>query len=86
MTGAEGNSRPSSALEPLLSVEEVSGLLRISESGVYRLLRRGQVASVKVGGRTLFEPQAIREFIAASRRTSLGANGATTRSNDQEAA
>lgn len=85
MTGADADSTPD-MLEPLLSVEEVSKLLRISESGVYRLLRRGELASVKVGGRTLFEPRAVREFIAASRRTSPGGGGAVAPSNDQEAA
>ena len=65
------------ALEPLLSVEEVCELLRISESGVYRFLRRGELASVKVGGRTLFEPEVIREFIAARRRAGCGSSPAT---------
>lgn len=60
------------ALEPLLSIEEVCDLLRISESGVYRFLRRGELASVKVGGRTLFEPGVIREFIAERRRAGCG--------------
>lgn len=70
--GSDSTSVP--ALEPLLSVEEVCDLLRISESGVYRFIRRGELASVKVGGRTLFEPEVIREFIAERRRACNGAD------------
>ncbi len=55
------------ALEPLLSIEEVSRLLRISESGVYRLVRRGELPRVKVGSRTLFEVDEVRRFIALQR-------------------
>ena len=55
------------ALEPLLSIEEVSRLLRISESSVYRLVRGGELARVKVGNRTLFEPATVRSFIAGCR-------------------
>jgi excisionase family DNA binding protein len=68
----------------LLSIDEVSELLRISESGVYRLRRCGQLASVKVGGRTLFEPGVIREFIA-SRRVG-GALGGSDVPDSKEAA
>ena len=59
---------PRNGLEPLLSVKEVADCLGISESGVYRLCRAGDLAGVKVGGRTLFEPQEVRQFIEASRR------------------
>jgi excisionase family DNA binding protein len=59
---------PRNGLEPLLSVKDVAGYLGISASGVYRLCRAGDLAGVKVGGRTLFEPQEVRQFIEASRR------------------
>lgn len=72
MTGTDGNPAPTPPLEPLLSVDEVVELLRISESGVYRLIRKGALATVKVGGRTLFEPAAIRGFITAQRRATDG--------------
>lgn len=65
MTAVES---PRDGLEPLLSVKELAVYLRISESGVYRLLKAGDLAGVKVGGRTLFERQEVREFIEASRR------------------
>jgi excisionase family DNA binding protein len=63
VTGADANFTLDPVLEPLLSVEEVSEILHISESGVYRLLRRRALPSVKVGGRTLFERGAIRDFL-----------------------
>lgn len=56
-------------LEPLLSVEEARSILGISEAGIYRLFRRGELPVVEVGiGRRLIEPQALREYIAARRR------------------
>ncbi|MDX6608847.1 MAG: Helix-turn-helix domain [Solirubrobacterales bacterium] len=85
MTESERNLVPSPALEPLLSIEEVSELLRISESGIYRLLRRSQLVSVKVGGRTLFEPGAIRAFIAASRRAGSAEGGSDIPDNKEAA-
>jgi excisionase family DNA binding protein len=54
-------------IEALLSLDEVAELLRISESGVYRLVRSGELPRVKVGQRTLFEPREIRRFIASRR-------------------
>jgi excisionase family DNA binding protein len=54
-------------IEALLSIDEVAQLLRISESGVYRLVRSGELPRVKVGSRTLFEPHEIRRFIASRR-------------------
>ncbi len=56
-------------LEPLLSVKKVAEYLGISESGIYRLCRAGDLVGVKVGGRTLFEPNEVRQFIEASRRS-----------------
>ena len=44
-------------------------MLRISERGVYRLMSRGEITSVKVGGRTLLEPGEVRRFIASQRAT-----------------
>lgn len=70
------------SLEPLLSVKEVAKILGISESGVYRRCSAGDLPSVGVGGRTLFEQEAIRQFIEASRRITKGTSDAET----QEAA
>jgi excisionase family DNA binding protein len=63
-----------SALEPLMSLEEVGRVLRISERGVYRLLRSGDLPSLKVGQRTLVEPEQLRNFIANRRRQGVVCN------------
>jgi excisionase family DNA binding protein len=51
-----------------MSIDEVGDVLRISERSVYRLLRSGELPSLKVGQRTLVEPQELRHFIANRRR------------------
>lgn len=71
MTGADSRSQAVHGIEALLSLDEVAQVLRISESGVYRLVRSGELPRVKVGNRTLFEPHAVRAFIA-SRREATG--------------
>src|SRR4051812_47738401 len=72
MTGPDRDLQSERGLEPLLSIEEVADVLRISESGVYRLIRRGGLCCVKVGGRTLVEPLELRGFIATSRQVVAG--------------
>ena len=67
MEGPDKQSAGETAIEPLCSVEDVSAVLRISESGVYRLIRKGELNCIKVGNRTLIEPDEIRRFIAAQR-------------------
>jgi excisionase family DNA binding protein len=66
MTAVDGSTQ--SAIEPLLCIEEVARLLRISERGVCRLMRRGELSSLKVGHRTLVEPREVRQFIENQRR------------------
>jgi excisionase family DNA binding protein len=56
------------ALEPLLSRAEAARVLGISEDGVKRLIRRGELPVVEIGGRRLHEPEQLRDFIAARRR------------------
>ena len=68
MTEPDRDQPENGGIEPLLSIEDVAGVLRISESGVYRLIRRDEISCVKVGGRTLFEPGELRTFIAAKRQ------------------
>ena len=67
------------ALEPLMSIDEVSRHLRISPRGVYRLLGRGDLGALKVGGRTLIEPHEMRRFIADQRRVSATQGGLNDR-------
>lgn len=57
-----------------MSLEEVGRVLRISERGVYRLLRSGDLPSLKVGQRTLVEPEQLRQFIANRRRQVVASN------------
>ena len=73
MTGADSSSQVVHGIEALLSLDEVSKVLGISESGVYRLVRSGELPRVKVGNRTLFDPHDVRTFIA-SRREAAGEN------------
>ena len=67
VTAADTSRQAVHGIEALLSLDEVAQLLRISESGVYRLVRSGELPRVKVGKRTLFEPHEIRRFIASRR-------------------
>lgn len=71
MTGADAQRQTVHGIEALLSLDEVAQLLRISESGVYRLVRSGELPRVKVGNRTLFEADEIRRFIATRRAMTL---------------
>lgn len=75
MTGADAPSQSVHGIEPLVSLDEVSRLLRISESGVHRLVRSGALSRVKVGKRTLFEADEIRRFIASRRVEQAHGNG-----------
>lgn len=65
VTGSDSSRQ--SQLEPLLSVEEVTAYLRVSESTVHRLTRSGELKRVKLGGRTLFEPEELRRYVASKR-------------------
>jgi len=66
MSGTD--SRGAATPERLLTVGEARQILRISEAGFYRLLRRRELGTVKVGARRLVEPAAVRAFIEARRR------------------
>lgn len=68
MTGPDNGGPTAPVLEPLLSIEEVSEVLRISERGVYRLLERSELTAVKVGACTRIEPAEVRRYIAEQRR------------------
>ena len=47
------SEHPASA-RPLLNFEETTDLLRSSRSSVHRMVKRGDLTPVKLGGRTLF--------------------------------
>jgi excisionase family DNA binding protein len=46
------------------SLAEVSGLTGLSVSGLYLLINRGQLKSVRVGGRRLIPREALDELLA----------------------
>jgi excisionase family DNA binding protein len=75
VTGADSSRQVVHGIEALLSLDEVARLLCISESGVYRLVRSGDLPRVKVGKRTLFEPHEIRRFIASRREAAAETQG-----------
>lgn len=49
--------------QPLLMAEEVSQLLRIPTEHVYRLARRGELASVRMGRYVRFTSDSIQSYI-----------------------
>lgn len=48
----------------LLTADDVSEILRVPRSTVYELARTRRIPFLKVGRRTLFDPQLLREWIA----------------------
>jgi excisionase family DNA binding protein len=54
-------------LEQLLTVADVLNRLRISRPTLYRMLKSGQLPTVKIGKRTLFDPADVRSLIARSK-------------------
>jgi excisionase family DNA binding protein len=50
--------------EPLLTVEEVSGRLRVSKATVYKLCASGRLAAIRVLNAIRIAPTALEEFIA----------------------
>jgi excisionase family DNA binding protein len=51
-------------LEPLLSIQQAAKILGISQCTLRNWIQRKKIARVKVGGRVMFRPDTIREFIA----------------------
>jgi excisionase family DNA binding protein len=47
----------------LLTAAEVSQILRVPRSTVYELARSRRIPFLKVGRRTLFEPETLRQWI-----------------------
>jgi hypothetical protein len=50
-------------MEQLVDVRRALELLAISEASLYRFVRRGEVAVVKLGGRTLFRPADLEALV-----------------------
>ena len=50
-------------LEGLLTIQETATRLRISEPYVYKLMKLGELKPIKIGRRTFFSDQIIKDFI-----------------------
>lgn len=55
------------AIEPLKNVKETAKILGISEKTLRDWVWRKKIDYVKSGDRVMFEPEAIRQFIAHNR-------------------
>lgn len=55
-------------IEPLLSTDEARQVLGVSRPTFSRMLKRGDLPVVKVGRRTLIDPDDLRRYIAARKR------------------
>jgi putative molybdopterin biosynthesis protein len=62
-----GDPRYEHGRSVLLSVNEVAALLGISRPTVYRLARRGDLASYRVGERLRFKPAEIEDYLERNR-------------------
>ena len=58
------------------SLGEVAGLIGMSVSGLYLLIGRGELRSIRVGGRRLVTRQALNEFLRISGHTPPPTDGA----------
>lgn len=55
------------SLEPLMSIKQVAKILGIKEKTLRDWVWRKKIDYVKSGDRVMFEPDAIRQFIARNR-------------------
>ncbi len=65
------------SIDRLLTVQDIMALLRISRPTLYRLLKSGRLVPVRIGKRTLFDPEDIRSFVEASKKASPDRPGAS---------
>ena len=63
LAGNHGAGPSVLAVEPNLDVKEAAAVLGISPRTLYPLAERGEVPSVKVGGRGLFRPGDLRAYL-----------------------
>lgn len=54
-------------LEPLLTIADIRTVLRVSRTGVYRLVDRGDLVPVRVGRRMRFHPRDVRGYLERAR-------------------
>jgi excisionase family DNA binding protein len=51
--------------EPLLTVGEVANIMRVSNMTVYRLIKAGQLAAIRVGKNYRFRPSEVEFYLSA---------------------
>ncbi|BDG04985.1 helix-turn-helix domain-containing protein [Anaeromyxobacter oryzae] len=54
---------PNTAPEALLTAKEVAGLLKASESMIYKLQREGRLPAIRIGWLLRFHPDTVRAFM-----------------------
>lgn len=62
-----------STTSDLLTLREAHEKLRVSPMTLYRLMARGELATIKIGRRTFVETEELRRFVDR-RRTRRGAS------------
>ncbi len=50
-------------MEQLYTVKETAGILKVSRATLYRLIDRGLLRSVKIGRKTLFTEEELKNLI-----------------------
>jgi excisionase family DNA binding protein len=70
---AEKVTEAMSDMRPLLTIPEVVERLKLSDSTVRKLVRDGQIASIRVGGNQVrVEQRALDAYLAAQRDVATG--------------
>ena len=67
-TGSDDSSFPADLAAQFISVTEAAQLSNLTPSFIRRLLRRGDIAGVKVGASWLTTEAAIRDYLKRDRR------------------
>ena len=62
-------------IENLMTVKEVSALLRVSPQTLYKMLEQGNIPAVKVGSQWRFDRTQIRDWIQGQSGSKATRNG-----------
>lgn len=55
-------------MKKLLNVPQAAEILNVSKRMVWRLIKEGELRSVRIGGRILVDPEDLREFIESNKQ------------------